>query len=106
VRLSLKTVNAELAKRGCNVLLERGDGYFYFQSGEAADWLDRTVRVFGVALDWRRGASSTGIGWRRSTLPCCRVGRTGRTNVYRLGGKQVASSKRACHRIARASNSG
>jgi hypothetical protein len=23
--------------------LEKGDGYFYFSGGEAADWLDRTV---------------------------------------------------------------
>ena len=26
-------------------MLEKGDGYFYFRTGEAADWLDRTVRV-------------------------------------------------------------
>ena len=26
-------------------LLARGDGYFYFWSGDAADWLERTVRV-------------------------------------------------------------
>jgi hypothetical protein len=40
-----KTISAELAKRGFNALLERGDGYFYFRSGETVDWLDRTVRV-------------------------------------------------------------
>lgn len=45
VRLSLKSINAELTKRGLNVALAKGDGYFYFASGEAADWLDRTVRV-------------------------------------------------------------
>jgi hypothetical protein len=45
VRLSLKTVNAELSKRGINALLGKGGDYFYFWSGEAADWLDRTVRV-------------------------------------------------------------
>lgn len=43
--LSLKAVNHELAKRGHQVLLSKGDGYFYFSTGEAADWLDRTVRV-------------------------------------------------------------
>ena len=26
-------------------MLEKGDGYFYFRSGEAVDWLDRTVSV-------------------------------------------------------------
>jgi len=26
-------------------VLAKGDGYFYFWGGEAADWLDRTVRV-------------------------------------------------------------
>lgn len=44
-QLTLKTINAELARRGHQVLLAKGDGYFYFWSGEAADWLDRTVRV-------------------------------------------------------------
>ena len=43
--LSLKTINAELARRDIKALLARGDGYFYFWSGEAADWLERTVRV-------------------------------------------------------------
>jgi hypothetical protein len=41
--LNLKAINAELAKRG--VRLERGGGYFYFLGGEAANWLDKTVRV-------------------------------------------------------------
>ena len=43
--LSLKTINAEFARRGIRTLLARGDGYFYFWSGEAVDWLERTVRV-------------------------------------------------------------
>jgi hypothetical protein len=45
VRLTLKTVNRELAKLGYSARLEKGDGYFYFHFGEAVDWLDRTVRV-------------------------------------------------------------
>ncbi|HYW42107.1 MAG TPA: hypothetical protein VE959_04570 [Bryobacteraceae bacterium] len=44
-RLTLKTVNDELAQRGHTALLEKGDGYFYFHTGETIDWLDRTVRV-------------------------------------------------------------
>jgi hypothetical protein len=44
-RLTLKTVNDELARRGHTARLEKGDGYFYFRFGEAADWLDRTVGV-------------------------------------------------------------
>jgi len=43
--LTLKSINAELAKRGHTALLENGNGYFYFVGGEAADWLDRTVQV-------------------------------------------------------------
>ena len=43
--VTLKAINEELAKRGHHALLAKGDGYFYFWSGEAADWLDRTVTV-------------------------------------------------------------
>ncbi len=45
MRLALKTVNDELARRGHTAVLAKGDGYFYFNQGETADWLDRTVRV-------------------------------------------------------------
>ena len=48
--LTLKKINAELANREYNVRLERGGpGYFYFLTGEAAGWLDRTVRVTKVS---------------------------------------------------------
>jgi NADPH:quinone reductase-like Zn-dependent oxidoreductase len=43
MRLTLKAINAELAKRGYDAHVEKGDSYFYFSAGEAADWLDRTV---------------------------------------------------------------
>jgi hypothetical protein len=43
--LTRKTINAELAKRGHNALLENGGGYFYFYGGESVGWLDRTVQV-------------------------------------------------------------
>jgi hypothetical protein len=45
MRLHLKVINDELARLGHTARLEKGDGYFYFHLGEAADWLDRTVRV-------------------------------------------------------------
>jgi hypothetical protein len=45
MRLHLHTINDELARRGHTARLEKGDGYFYFHSGEAAGWLDRTVQV-------------------------------------------------------------
>ncbi len=45
VRISLKVINNELERRGYHAVLATGDGYFYFWGGEAADWLDRTVRV-------------------------------------------------------------
>lgn len=44
-QLSLKTVNDELARRGHRAHLEKGSGYFYFDGGEAAEWLDRSVGV-------------------------------------------------------------
>ncbi len=51
MRLTLKTINDELAKRGHTARLEKSDGYFYFHFGEAADWLDRTVRVRTISGD-------------------------------------------------------
>ena len=45
MRLHLNTINEELARRGHTARLAKGDGYFYFHFGEAADWVDRTVRV-------------------------------------------------------------
>jgi hypothetical protein len=45
VPLSLKAINVELAKHGFNTKLTRGSGYFYVWSGEATDWLDRTIQV-------------------------------------------------------------
>jgi hypothetical protein len=45
MRLSLKAINAELAKRRFSARVGKGDGYFYVWSGDATDWLDRTVRV-------------------------------------------------------------
>lgn len=45
MRLTLKAVNAELARRGHQIVLEKARGYFYFRTGDAADWLDRTVPV-------------------------------------------------------------
>jgi len=44
-RVTLKTVNDELARLGFDARLAKGSGYFYFWTGEAADWLDRTVKV-------------------------------------------------------------
>ena len=45
MRLTLKTINDELAKRGYTARLAKSTGYFYFEFGEAASWLDRTVNV-------------------------------------------------------------
>ena len=49
MRLTVKAINDELAKRGHSVRLEKGDGYFYFSGDDAADWLDRTVKVPNVS---------------------------------------------------------
>ena len=45
MRLNLNVINDELAKLGYTARLDKGDGYFYFRFGEAADWLDCKVRV-------------------------------------------------------------
>jgi hypothetical protein len=45
MRLTLKVVNAEFVRRGHTAQLFKSDGYFYFESREAADWLDRTVNL-------------------------------------------------------------
>lgn len=45
MRLTLKTINDQLAAKGHKARLEKGDGYFYFYDGEASDWLDRIVQV-------------------------------------------------------------
>jgi hypothetical protein len=45
MRVTLRAINAEPAKRGHHAMLVNGDGYFYFRGGEAVDWLDRTVRM-------------------------------------------------------------
>ena len=45
MRLHLSVINDELARLGHTALLAKGDGCFYFWSGEAADWLDPIVRV-------------------------------------------------------------
>lgn len=45
MRLHLKVINDALARLGHTARLEKGGGHFYFKSGEAADWLDRTVGV-------------------------------------------------------------
>jgi hypothetical protein len=49
MRLTLKAVNEDLAKRGLRARLEKGDAYFYFSGGDATDWLDRTVNVAALS---------------------------------------------------------
>ena len=46
--LTLKAINDEFARRGHKVRLERGSSYFYFWTGEATEWLEKTVRVPNV----------------------------------------------------------
>jgi hypothetical protein len=45
MRLTLKVVNNALRDLGEGIQLSKADGYFYFASGEAAKWIDTTVRV-------------------------------------------------------------
>jgi hypothetical protein len=55
-RVTLKLVNDELARQGIAARLAKASAYFYFQSGEAADWLDSTVNVETIG-------SHTGDEW-------------------------------------------
>jgi hypothetical protein len=43
MRVTLKPINDALAGLGENARLIKGEGYFYFDLGEAANWLDKTV---------------------------------------------------------------
>ena len=43
MRVTLRAINDALAGLGENARLVKGDGYFYFDVGEAANWLDKTV---------------------------------------------------------------
>ena len=43
MRTTLKSVNEALAGLGAQTRLMKGDGYFYFDSGEAENWLDKTI---------------------------------------------------------------
>ena len=45
MQLNLKKVNDELEQRGHSAKLAKASGYFYFEGGEASDWLDKTVGV-------------------------------------------------------------
>jgi hypothetical protein len=45
MRVTLKAINEALNGLIPDVRLAKGDGYFYFTSGETANWLDTTVRV-------------------------------------------------------------
>lgn len=49
MRDTLKAINDELARQGITARLAKSSSYFYFQFGEAVDWLDRTVPVETVS---------------------------------------------------------
>ena len=48
MRVTLKSVNEELARHGSNAELVKGSGYFLFSGGEAAEWIDRTIHVANI----------------------------------------------------------
>jgi hypothetical protein len=50
MRVMLKAINDELAKRGSTARLVKASGYFFFEGGEGVDeWLDKTVNVPNVS---------------------------------------------------------
>jgi hypothetical protein len=44
-RITIKSVNDELANVGHGAQLVKAGKYFYFTGGDAADWIDATVPV-------------------------------------------------------------
>lgn len=53
-RLTLKSVNAELERRGIAERLFKGPGYFYFDEGNASRWRSSSVmtaRLNSLSLD-------------------------------------------------------
>jgi hypothetical protein len=49
MRLTQKSITAELHRLGHEARLESGDGHFYFLDLEPASWLDKTVKVPNVS---------------------------------------------------------
>ena len=49
MRVTLKAVNQELAKRNIEAMLVNGGGYFFFRGRYVNDWLDRTVQVSKIS---------------------------------------------------------
>jgi hypothetical protein len=45
MRVTLKAVNEELVKLGHAAQLVKASSYFYFEGGEAEDWLDKISSV-------------------------------------------------------------
>jgi hypothetical protein len=45
MQLHLKVINDELARLGYKAELAKASGHFFFRSGEADEWIDRTVGV-------------------------------------------------------------
>jgi hypothetical protein len=45
MRVTLKAVNDEMAKRGYSARLIKAGSYFYFHGGEADNWLDNRQRA-------------------------------------------------------------
>jgi hypothetical protein len=48
MRVTLKSVNEDLARHGSTAELVKGSGYFLLSGGEAAEWLDRTIHVANI----------------------------------------------------------
>jgi len=58
----LKTVNDALAHKAPKCGLPKGSSYFYFDSGEATEWLERRVHVSSI------GSLTLANGYRNSSL--------------------------------------
>ena len=48
MRITVEAIN-ETFETGVRCTARKGDGYFYFAGGEAADWLDRTVNAHSLS---------------------------------------------------------
>jgi hypothetical protein len=45
MRVTLRAVNDEIERHGYKARLAKASGYYFFEGGEADEWLDKTVNV-------------------------------------------------------------
>src|SRR6516165_1716047 len=91
MRITPKAINDELAARGATERLARARGCFYFEFGEAAGWLDRTVRA---------DCECSHLGAMVGGVPAAPVTESG-DNAWRNAGEGCVSQQRPLEKRSR-----